>query len=224
MTNPFCNFLPLPTRLMAMGGVMLGLSACASSPAPLASSRWLVPSEGQKDVSSGTPLERLFPLVDGMVYTYATLNETGDGGLLIARVHRTDARRGELRFASGAKMFEFAADGIRIPDRAGEGTYILKMPLSVGTVWRGEHGGESRVLNVSASADTPAGHFDDCVQTLEERKGDRPVRYATTFCPGVGVVLLEAAAGASFERASLKTYAPPLRMKDDGSERMPVIP
>ncbi len=69
--------------------------------------------------------------------------------------------------------------------------------------------------------DPPAGHYDGCVQTLEERGGDMPRRWATTFCPEVGVVLLEVAAGANYERASLKSYAPPMRMKADGSEKLP---
>jgi hypothetical protein len=68
---------------------------------------------------------------------------------------------------------------------------------------------------------TPAGHYEGCVQTLEERMGDRPTRYSTTFCPGVGVVQIEVATGANFERATLKSYAPPMRMREDGVEKLP---
>jgi hypothetical protein len=200
------------------------LSACGSAPPPAASSPWLQPSEGQKDVASGTPFERFFPLVDGMVYTYATMNEVGEDGLLVTRVFRVDARHGELRFPTGAKRFEFVADGVTLAGRPGEATYVLKAPIAVGTTWRGEHGGQSRILSTTAAVDTPAGHYDNCVQTLEERLGDKPVRYATTFCPDTGVVMIEAATGANFERASLKSYAPPMRMKADGSERIPVAP
>jgi hypothetical protein len=102
-----------------------------------------------------------------------------------------------------------------------QGGYVLKGPLAVGTIWQGEHGGQSRILKVDAAADPPAGHYDGCVQTLEERTGDRPTRWSTTFCPNVGVVLLEVATGSNYERAALKSYAPPMRMRPDGSEKMP---
>jgi hypothetical protein len=39
---------------------------------------------------------------------------------------------------------------------------------------------------------------------------------ATTFCPDVGIVLLEAASGAAIERAELKSYGPPVEIGPDG--------
>jgi hypothetical protein len=172
----------------------LALAGCSAGPPPAASSPWLVPSEGQKDVVSGSSLERFFPLVDGMVYAYATMNEVGEEGMLIARVFRADPRHGELRFPRGTKQFEFATDGIVLAGASGG--YVLKAPLAVGTSWRGEHGGQSRILKVDAAVDPPAGHYDGCVH-------------------------LEVATGANYERASLKSYAPPMRMKADGSEKLP---
>ena len=205
--------------LVALSPLCVALGGCAGGPPPAASSPWLVPSEGQKDVASGSSMERFFPLVDGMVYTYTTMNEVGEEGLLVARVYRTDAGHGELRFPTGSKSFEYTPDGVMLHKRGGETVYVLKAPMAVGTSWPGENGGKSRILTVNASIDTPAGHYDGCFQTLEERGGDRPVRFATTFCPDVGVVSLEVATGANYERASLKTYAPPMRMKADGTER-----
>jgi len=207
------------TKLLFPTLLLVAHTGCGGPP-PAASSPWLVPSEGQRDVASGTALERFFPLVDGMVYTYKSLNEVGEEGILITRVYRADAKHGELRFATGSKTFEFAPDGVVLKSRDGD-AYVLKAPLEVGATWRGEHGGNTRVLSVSISAETPSGRYDACVQTLEERLGDRPVRYATVFCPGVGVVSLEVATGANYERAELKTYAPPMRMKADGTDRMP---
>jgi len=207
----------LPLALVALAGCV------EAAPPPVDQSRWLVPSEGQKDVASGSPVERFFPLVDGMVYTYKTVNEVGEEGLLVARVYRADPTHGELRFPRGAKSFEYAPDGV-VLKTGGEGAYVLKAPLQVGTTWRGEHGGNTRVLSVTVTSDTPAGHHEGCVQTMEERLGDRPVRYATVFCPDVGVVSIEAATGGNYEQALLKTYAPPMRMKPDGSERIKIEP
>lgn len=195
----------------------------AAAPPPPAESTWLKPSEGVKDVASGSSFEAFFPLVDGMVYTYTTMNEVGEEGMLVARVFRADKARGELRFPSGARRFEYVADGVKVTTRDGAG-YVLKAPLQVGTQWRGEHGGLTQIFAVDARVETPAGPFTGCVTTREERLGDRPVRYATTFCPQVGVVMLEVATGANYERATLKSYAAPLQMKPDGVERIPVGP
>ncbi len=101
---------------------------------------------------------------------------------------------------------------------------MLKQPLAVGTTWRGEHGGTTRILSIAASVEVPRAISEGCVQTLEERLGDRPVKYATTFCPGVGVVMLEAASGASLERASLKSYAAPIEVGLDGVDRFQTKP
>jgi hypothetical protein len=212
---------PRSAALLALAGAA-GLVACGAAPgAPPA---WLAPADGaKKDLASGTALERYFPLVDGMIYHYVTENEMGEPGLLITRAGRTSERGGQLHFPTGSKRFEYVADGITVLVD-GSPVYVLKQPLAVGTTWRGEHGGTTRVLSITASVEVPQGHFEGCVQTLEERLGDQPVKYATTFCPGVGVVMLEAASGASLERASLKSYAAPIEVGLDGVDRFQTRP
>jgi hypothetical protein len=213
------------TSAILLGLLLAGCGGPATTGAEAAAaSRWLQPSTGQPNATSGSAIERFFPLVDGNVYTYATMTEQGEPGMLIARVHRTDAHHGELLFPNGTKAFEIVPDGLVLRGRGGEMSYVLKLPLQTGTTWRGEHGGQSRIINDAAMVDTPAGHYDGCVQTLEERLGDRPTRYSTTFCPEVGVVQLEVGSGMNFERAVLKSYAPPMRMRDDGTDKLPPAP
>jgi hypothetical protein len=179
--------------------------------------QWAGSQAGMKDAASGTAIERFFPLVDGRVYHYTRVDDANEQGLLVARVFRSDKTHGELRFPSGVKRFEYAADGVLLmPARS----YVLKTPLSVGETWRGEHGGATRIIAVDVVVDVPAGHFTGCVQTLEDVRGDRRVRYATTFCPETGVVVLEAASGASLERAELKSYGAPVQVGPDGVERI----
>jgi len=108
--------------------------------------------------------------------------------------------------------------------RSGEASYVLKLPLLEGTSWRGEHGGQSRILKVDLAFDTGAGHHEGCVQTMEERLGDRPTRYSTIFCPEIGVVQVEVATGANFERATLKSYAPDAHARRRGGEAPPGAP
>jgi hypothetical protein len=205
-----------------LGAAVSALVACSGS--PTGPPAWLAPTgEGRKDVASGSPLERFFPLVDGNVYHYVTENLSGEPGMLVARAVRTSADSGELRFPKGTKRFSFVKDGVVLELLAGP-IYLLKEPVAVGTSWRGEHGGTTRILSTNASIDVPAGHYDGCVQTLEERGGDEPVRFATTYCPAVGVVLLEAGGGGAFERAALSSYGAPTPMKADGLERFQVTP
>lgn len=199
--------------LVSLAGLAAG---CATEQESQRKGLWTAPPEGVKGTTSGLPIEPYFPMKDGEVYQYETINEVGDRGLLVARVHRADSARGELRFPQGTKVFEYRTDGIYLVSRE---AYVLKMPLQVGNSWRGENGGSVKITSTTASVETPAGRFDGCVQTLEERGGDRPVRYGTTFCPGMGVVLLEAASGANFERASLKARGEPVNLGPDGLTR-----
>ncbi len=211
-------------RALLVIGSLTALAACgAGAGSPTEPPAWLAASSGKTSFSSGTPLERFFPLIDGMIYHYLTENEMGEPGLLIARAGRTSNSGGQLLFPTGSRRFEYAADGITVTVD-GSPAYVLKQPLAIGATWRGEHGGTTRVLSTTATVDVPQGHYDGCVQTLEERGGDRPVKYATTFCPAVGVVLLEAASGASLERASLKSYAAPIEVGLEGTDRFQTKP
>lgn len=184
---------------------------------------WIEPPSGAKDVASGSDLEKFFPMKDGIVYAYATLNEMNEQGALMARVHRVDATHGELVYPNGTKRFSYLPDGIQVELRTGP-RYVLKAPLVSSNTWIGEHDGRSRVIAVNAQVETPAGKFNGCVQTLEERLGDAPVRYATTFCPDVGVVVIEAATGANLERAELKSFGEPEAVGPDGVTQMKVTP
>ena len=215
----------LARRVLLVITSLAGLTACGAAGTTVTDPpAWLAPADGSKKaLASGTALERYFPIVDGMIYHYVTENEMGEVGLLIARAGRTSERAGQLHFPTGSKRFEYAPDGITVTVD-GAAVYVLKQPLAVGTTWRGEHGGTTRILSTAAAVDVPQGHFDGCVQTLEERGGDRPVRYATTFCPGVGVVLLEAASGVSLERASLKSYDSPIEVGLDGTDKFQTKP
>jgi hypothetical protein len=179
------------------------------------STPWSTAPSGVRDVSSNTQSERFFPMIDGHIYFYETLNEMNEKGLLVARVRRSDATHGELLYPSGSKRFEYAADGIRV-NVGGDTRYVLKAPFEKTTTWVGEHGGKSRINEVNLSVTVEAGHFEGCIQTLEERLGDAPVRYATTFCPTVGVVAIEAATGANLERAELKSFGEPPPVGPDG--------
>lgn len=157
---------------------------------------------------SGSTFESYFPLEDGNIFHYVTHDGT-DTGMLVAKVVRKDATHGELRLSNAAKRFVFTPDGVAYDG----GPYILKGPIDVGTSWPGEHGGTTKIVAVDVVADVPEGHHASCVRTVEE--GGRPEgsRYETTYCPGVGMVLLVVSAGGASARAELKSHGPPMKIQ-----------
>jgi hypothetical protein len=139
----------------------------------------------------------------------------------MVRVTRESANAGALQLPGGPKRFEYAPDGVRLLADGGGPVYVLKEPFKVGNSWAGEHGGTVEIAAMDVSADVPAGSYTGCIKTLERRAGDRPLEIATTFCPEVGIVLLEAVSGGGFERNTLKSYGAPLDLGPDGVRRIP---
>lgn len=158
--------------------------------------------------ATASAVEQYFPLEEGRLYNYTT-TENGETGMLVAKVHRTDATHGELRLSNATKRFVFAPGSVAYDT----GAVILKAPLDVGASWPGEHGGTTRVVSVDATPKVLAGSYSSCVKTIEE--GGRPPgsSYATTYCPGVGMVLLEVKAAGGEARAELKSYGPPVKIE-----------
>jgi hypothetical protein len=152
-------------------------------------------------------VEYYFPLEDGKIYNYST-KEGDETGMLVAKVHRPQTHRGELRVSNGTKRFMYVADGVTYVG----GAYVLKAPLEKGASWPGEHGGTTKITAVDVSMQVPAGKYTSCVRTVEE--GGRPAnsRYESTFCPGVGIVLLVVSTPGNESRAELKSYGMPVKI------------
>ena len=155
-----------------------------------------------------TGIERFFPLEEGKLYSYVTKDGT-DTGMLVAKVHRTDAAHGELRLSNATKRFLITPDGISYDT----GAFILKAPAEVGNAWPGEHGGTTKIVATDAQVDVPAGHYASCLTTVEEGGRAPGSRYTTTYCPGVGMVLLVVSAGGAEARAELKSYGMPVKIE-----------
>jgi hypothetical protein len=181
--------------------VFLGAAACGGE-VPTASAPASAPR-------SGSPVERYFPLEDGRIYHYVT-REGDDTGMLVARVARTGEDRGELRLSNATKRFVYAPDGVAYE---GGGAYVLKAPLEVGATWAGEHGGTTRITRTDADVAGLAGRYAGCLETVEEGGRIEGARYASTYCPGVGMVLLEVTAGGDAARAELKSYGAPVAIE-----------
>jgi hypothetical protein len=170
--------------------------------------RQVTAPSGPTRPASGSSAELYFPLEENRLYNYVT-TENGETGMLVAKVHRSDATHGELRLSNATKRFVFTPQGVAYDG----GAFILKSPIDVGATWPGEHGGTTRVATIDASPKVPAGSYSSCVQTIEE--GGRPAgsKYTTTYCPGVGMVLLEIMVAGGEARAELKSYGAPVKIE-----------
>ncbi len=163
-----------------------------------------MPSGPSRQFSSGTPLERYLPLVEGRIYQYDY--EAGDErGVMTMRVQRFDDLHGAWILPSGGNVFEYRADGVVTEGDKGQ-SYLLQQPLEVGHRWRGAHQSWVEIRSVDLAPTVPAGSFAGCVQTIEARGGDVPLAITAVFCPDVGMISREIASGQKSERLTLRSY------------------
>ncbi|MBM4356698.1 MAG: hypothetical protein FJ096_01175 [Deltaproteobacteria bacterium] len=198
-------------------GLTLALltAACAPTPArPAARTRPAAYVPGPV-FSSGTPLERFLPLVDGHRYVYEFETSDGKHGLLPVLHRRSDERHGAWEIAGGGNEFEYAADGVLTFGAAGA-THLLKLPTVPGARWPGNHLSMIEVRRTDVTLTVPAGTFSGCVETHETRGGDAPLDVVAAFCPEVGMVERTVATGGKRERLVLKSYGPPVDVGPDG--------
>jgi hypothetical protein len=163
---------------------------------------------GPPKPSSGSTAEPYFPLEEGKIYAYAVIvDDSPDQGMTVFEVHRSDPAHGKLvaKGSKATKHFVYSPDGVA----RDTGVFILKTPIEVGTSWPGEHGGTTRITSIDASVKVMAGSYSSCVQTTEDggRVGTAK-SWVTTYCPGVGIVLLEVKGEGRIE---LKSYAAPVQ-------------
>lgn len=178
-------------------GALLFLLACSETTTPAAAPA--------SKVAAGD-FERVFPLEDGNIYHYVT-KDGDETGMLVAKVKRVDPKHGQLQLSNKTNKFVYTDGGVTYDT----GVFILKAPLEVGTSWSGEHGGLAKIAATDASVEVPAGKYSGCVRTLEEGGALPPAkRYETTYCPGIGMVLLVVSAPVGQARAELKSYGKPV--------------
>lgn len=146
-----------------------------------------------------------FPLEGGQLYHYLT-DEDGEPGMLVANVARSDATHGELHIGSRVKRFTYDAKGVAYDG----GAYVLQIPLEAGNSWPGEHAGTTRIAALDVPVSVPAGIYGNCIETVEDVIP--AAQYRNTYCPGVGLVLLEVTSPRGHARIELKRYGAPVKL------------
>ncbi len=200
--------------LVALAGSACGPAAVSTVPAAP------VPSAPPPSAGPTSTIAKFFPLLQDHIYQYVTESDGGQG-VMMTRVTRADSTSGDLQGPRGTKTFRYVSDGVVLATESTMPIYVLKKPFAVGTEWRGHGGSIVKIVEVGASITVPAGTYEGCIKTLEQRGGDRPMRVTTSYCPEVGIVQLEAASGMVMERAVLKSYGPPLDLGPDGVRTFP---
>ena len=138
-------------------------------------------------------------------------------GLLIMQVHRPRPKVVELNVGGKIRRLDLTDEGVKIVG----GGWLLKKPLEVGATFVGVNG-PVRVKSIHTTADVPAGHFEECVETEEVSPAARTI---TSFCPLVGIAFLEVESMAvdNPERvtARLKSHGKRVDLGRDGVQVVP---
>lgn len=197
--------------------VWLGCSSGCNPPAsaPPAPPRTATTAAPARAFSSGSAIERYFPLIDGHVYQYDYDAGPAARGVMILRVKRFDDMHGAWMLPSGGTDFEYSGGGVTTEGKHGR-SHVLMLPLEVGRRWRGSNQSSVVIRRVAAEINVPAGTFRDCVETVETRGGDVPLSITVAFCADVGMVQRHIKSGQQSERLVLRSYGPPFSFGLDG--------
>jgi hypothetical protein len=145
-------------------------------------------------------VERFLPLQDEFVYQYDVAADNGESGRMMVHISRPRPGLAELDVAGKIQRLELSPDAVR----HATGGFLLKGPLGVGAQWKGQFGQVS-VVSITRSIQTPAGSFNDCVETVEEASVPTPKRATSVFCRDVGLVSLRIEGALDGDEASVST-------------------
>lgn len=146
---------------------------------------------------------RLYPLGRGFVWSYDVDTGTELSTLAISRVVRAEGDRFDVSSGGDPIAYERRPEGIFRPN---DQVWLLKGPIRVGAEWTAAGGRQARVTSVSERLSTPAGDFSGCVEVRETGGADgREV--ATTYCPDVGPVMVDASMRSELTGATARVVA-----------------
>ncbi|MDQ3032670.1 MAG: hypothetical protein M3Y87_09655 [Myxococcota bacterium] len=129
----------------------------------------------------------LYPMREDYVWSYNVDTGTGMNTFAVSRVVSVEGDRYVITNGGEEIIYELREGGIFRPPT---GTWLLRAPIEVGASWETTGGLTARVVSVTESVDVPAGHFDGCVDVVEEG-GDSGRRIRTVYCAGVGPTVVE---------------------------------
>lgn len=130
---------------------------------------------------------RLFPMLEGAVWSYHIDTGTALPALGILRVVRVSGSTAALAPDGGEETrYERLPEGIRI---AGSDEWVLHEPIAVGTEWTGRGARRARIAEVGVRVEVSAGLYEGCVK-VEELGAENRIDQSTVYCPDVGPVIV----------------------------------
>jgi hypothetical protein len=185
------------TFLLALAAL---LSACATT------------GTGTQGTNEPLTAARLFPMIEGAVWSYHIDTGTALPALGILRVVRVAGNSAALAPDGGEETrYERLPEGIRI-----EGTdeWVLHEPIAVGTGWTGRGARRARISEIGVRVEVSAGVYEGCVK-VEELGAENRIDQSTVYCPDVGPVIVSSSTTTDIThehvvvRADLLGYATP---------------
>ncbi|MCS6899949.1 MAG: hypothetical protein RMJ98_09745 [Myxococcales bacterium] len=149
---------------------------------------------------------RWLPPGDDIVYAYKTENlVTKNTGVMNLRLRHAMGDTVELVTSQSSETLRYQDNGIL---RERTGTLLLKTPPELGAKWMSGPRVTARVVRTGLRVAVEAGTFEGCIEVLEERPVPVPSTITTTFCPDVGIVLIETLAKEPpiRERVELRSF------------------
>jgi hypothetical protein len=132
---------------------------------------------------------RWLPPNDDWVFAYTTTNVIdGNKGMLVLRLQRRGDDRADLIGPRHTEHLHYRQDGIF---RESSGTFLLRTPAVEGVSWPGGPNATLKVAKAGVTVTVEAGTFSRCVEVADERTAPIKGVITTTFCPDVGMVLIE---------------------------------
>jgi hypothetical protein len=130
----------------------------------------------------------LYPMATGYIWTYDIDTGTGMSSLGITRV--VDVQGDTVGIAADGgdvHTYELRPEGVYQPASQ---TWLLRDPIAVGEEWPSTNGRTARVESIREAVDTTDGHYENCVAVMEEG-GEAGLHIRTTYCLGIGPVIVE---------------------------------
>lgn len=192
------------TSARAAAALSLALCACAEATPP---------PQAKPPVSYAVASMRFLPPRRGevVVYAYDIRNFVeNNSGFFTLELRAIDDTTADFGRPGRAERIRYDARGIL---RETRDAYLLRTPPDEGTSWPGGPGASMRIRRTNQRVVVPAGTFEGCVEVIEERVGAVRGSVLTTFCPDVGIAIIEThgpnAEGPPQERVELKSFGPP---------------
>jgi hypothetical protein len=143
-------------------------------------------------------------------------------GVFMLKTRRYGTDHLELIGPRRTERLAYRPDGIV---REVEGTYLLKTPVQEGQTWPLGPSASARIGKVGVSVKVEAGEFDRCAEVVEQRTGAVRGTITTTFCPDVGMVLIETKGESGdtqiHERVELRSFGKAIDIGPAGVRKSP---